>query len=68
MSYLKIEQHSTEWWQFKVGRVSGTRFGKLISGRDNGLIYEIVNELLDGHITPMTSRMKRFFSERRTSL
>lgn len=52
MSYLKIEQHSTEWWQFKVGRVSGTRFGKLISGRDNGLIYEIVNELLDGHITP----------------
>ena len=37
MSYLKIEQHSTEWWQFKVGRVSGTRFGKLISGRDNGL-------------------------------
>lgn len=52
MSYLKIEQRSTEWWQFKVGRVSGTRFGKLISGRDNGLVYEIVNELLDGHITP----------------
>lgn len=52
MSYLKIEQRSTEWWQYKVGRVSGTRFGKLISGRDNGLAYEIVNELLDGHITP----------------
>ena len=52
MSYLNIEQRTPAWWDFKVGRVSGTRFGKLISGRDNGLVYEIVNEMLDGHITP----------------
>ena len=48
MNYQKIEQKSPEWWQLKVGKVSGTRFGQLISTRENSLVEELVNELLDG--------------------
>ena len=49
MNYQKIEQRSPEWWQIKVGKVSGTRFGQLISSRENSLYEELVNELLDGY-------------------
>lgn len=48
MNYLKIEQESPEWWKLKVGKVSGTRLGQLISNRENSLVEEMVNELLDG--------------------
>lgn len=48
MNYQRIEQKSPEWWKLKVGKVSGTRFGQLISNRENSLVEEIVNELLDG--------------------
>jgi hypothetical protein len=48
INYLNIEQNSPEWWAYKVGKISGTRFGQLISGRDNGLIFELANEILDG--------------------
>ena len=48
MNYQRIEQKSPEWWQIKVGKVSGTRFGQLISSRENSLPEELVNELLDG--------------------
>jgi predicted phage-related endonuclease len=50
MNYQKIEQKSAEWWAVKVGKISGTRFGQLISTRDNSLIFELVNEKLDGYI------------------
>lgn len=50
MNYKNIEQKSAEWWQMKVGKISGTRFGQLISTRDNSLIFELVNENLDGYI------------------
>lgn len=40
-------QLSPEWWALKVGKISGTRFGQLISTRKNKLIYEVMNELLD---------------------
>ena len=45
-----IIQLSHEWWAMKVGKVSGTRFGQLISGRENSLIDELANEILDGMI------------------
>jgi len=48
MKYLNIEQKSQEWWDYKVKKVSGTRFGQLISSRENMLIDEMVNEALDG--------------------
>ena len=49
MSYLSnIEQHSPEWWAMKVGKVSGTRFGQLISSRDNSLVEEMASEIMDG--------------------
>jgi hypothetical protein len=49
MNYQQIEQLSPEWWQLKVGKVSGTRFGQIISGRENMLIDEMANEILDGY-------------------
>ena len=52
MKYLKIEQKSPEWWGYKVGRVSGTRAGQLISTRENLLIDEMINEVLDGCVKP----------------
>lgn len=48
MNYQKIQQQTPEWWMLKVGKVSGTRFGQLISTRENGLIDELANEILDG--------------------
>ena len=48
MNYQKIEQLSPEWWKLKVGKISGTRFGQLISSRENSLVERLVNELLDG--------------------
>lgn len=52
MNYLKIEQNSPEWWAYKVGKVSGTKFGKLISGRENMLVDELAAEILEGAIYP----------------
>lgn len=43
-----MEQDSAEWWQLKSGKIGGTRFGKVISNRKNRLIYELMNETLDG--------------------
>ena len=49
MSYRNdIVQQTPEWWKFKTGKVSGTRFGQLISTRENSLLFEMANEILDG--------------------
>lgn len=48
MNYQRIQQQTAEWWAVKVGKVSGTRFGQLISTRENSLIDELANEMLDG--------------------
>lgn len=48
MSYLRIEQNTPEWWAYKVGKVSGTRFGKVISSRENMLIEELADEKMNG--------------------
>ena len=50
MRILDIEQKSDEWWAFKVGKISGTRFGEVISGRKNRLPYKLANEIIDGYI------------------
>ena len=52
MKHLKIEQKSPEWWAYKVGRVSGTRAGQLISTRENSLIDDMIDEMLDGFVKP----------------
>jgi hypothetical protein len=52
MIYLNIEQGSQVWFDYRVGKITGTRFGQLISSRENRLIDEIVNERLDGFIEP----------------
>ena len=52
MKHLKIEQKSPEGWAYKVGRVSGTRAGQLISTRENSLIDEMLDEMLDGFVKP----------------
>lgn len=48
MSYLKIEQNSPEWWAYKVGKISGTRFGQVISNRENSLVEELADEIMNG--------------------
>jgi hypothetical protein len=50
MNYQNIIQNSPEWWLLKVAKVSGTRFGQLISERKNNLFYVLANEALDGYI------------------
>jgi len=50
MNYQRIEQLSPEWWQLKVAKISGTRFGQVISGRKNALVYELTDELIKGYI------------------
>ena len=50
MTFLNIEQKTPEWWNFKVGKISGTRFGAVISGRKNRLIYDIMAEIMNGYI------------------
>jgi predicted phage-related endonuclease len=52
MKYLQIQQRSKDWFDLKVGKVSGTRFAQIISERDNKLPFELANEILDGYITP----------------
>jgi len=52
MNWKPIEQLTKEWYDLKVGKISGTRFGQVISGRKNALIYELLNEKLDGFIMP----------------
>lgn len=47
-----IIQLSKEWWDFKVKKVSGTRFGQLISSVENMMLDEMANEALDGYILP----------------
>jgi hypothetical protein len=49
MNISMVEQQSDEWWKLKVGKVGGSRFGSVISGRKNRLIYELMDEILNGY-------------------
>jgi hypothetical protein len=48
VKFFTAPQLSDEWWKLKVGKISGTRFGQVLSGRKNRLIYELMNEILNG--------------------
>jgi len=50
MNWKPIVQLSEEWKQLKAGKISGTRFGQVISTRKNALLYELLNEKLNGYI------------------
>jgi predicted phage-related endonuclease len=50
MKIHNMKQLSPEWWKLKVGKISGTRFGQIISNRKNRLVYELTKEILDGYI------------------
>jgi hypothetical protein len=46
MNLSNTTQGSPEWHELKRGSIGGTRFGQVISGRKNSLIYELLNERL----------------------
>lgn len=48
MRISNVIQQSEEWFIEKAGKIGGTRFGSVISDRENQLIYELLNEELDG--------------------
>jgi hypothetical protein len=48
---MKIDyttQRTDKWLELKRGRIGGTRFGQVISGKKNRLVYELLNERLPG--------------------
>lgn len=46
MKISNVVQRSPEWHELKRGKIGGTRFGQVISGRKNALIYDLLNEQL----------------------
>lgn len=52
MKISRVAQLSPEWHQLKKGRIGGTRFAQVISGRKNRLIYELLDERLSDFIAP----------------
>jgi len=50
MKVLYYDQLSPEWWADKVGSIGGKRFGQVISTRENRLVYELINETLNGYV------------------
>lgn len=49
MKILTMTQGSPEWHAARVGSIGGTSFGQVISGRKNRLVYDLINETLDGY-------------------
>ena len=50
MKILNLQQGSIEWHEHRNSSIGGTRLGQVISGRDNRLIYDLLNECLNGYI------------------
>ena len=46
-----MPQRSPEWHAARVGSIGGTGFGQVISGKKNRLIYNLINERLNGYAT-----------------
>lgn len=46
------EQQSPEWYALKKGRIGGTRFSQVISGKKNRLIYDLLDEQLSDFLFP----------------
>jgi len=52
MKILTMPQQSFEWHQERCGSIGGTSFSQVISGKKNRLIYNLINERLNGYVTP----------------
>lgn len=52
MKINKVKQQSQEWYELKAGRIGGTRFGQVISNRKNRLVFDLLNESLNGYVMP----------------
>lgn len=52
MKISNVVQRSPEWHELKRGKIGGTRFGQVISGRKNSLIYDLLNERLSPWLEP----------------
>lgn len=47
-----VTQRSPEWHELKKGKIGGTRFGQVISGKKNRLIYELLDERMSDFCMP----------------
>lgn len=52
MKVLTMQQRSHEWHQERCGSIGGTVFSQVISGKKNRLIYNLLNERMNGYVTP----------------
>jgi hypothetical protein len=52
MKISYCEQLSKEWFDLCVGSIGGTRFGQVISDRENRLVYDLLDEVLNGYVEP----------------
>ena len=50
MKLATMQQYSPEWWQLKTAKIGGTRFGQVISGKKNRLVYDLMAEVLLGYV------------------
>lgn len=48
MKIFPYPQLSLEWLKFHAGKISGTRFGAILSNRKNRLVYELIDETMNG--------------------
>lgn len=46
MKISHVSQLTPDWFLLKKGKIGGTRFGQVISGKKNRLIYELLDERL----------------------
>ena len=53
MKIFNFPQGSPEWHELKRGNIGGTRFGAVISGKKNQLVYELLNERLSPWMEPV---------------
>jgi len=49
MKITTTKQRSPEWFEETCGSIGGTRLGQVISGRKNRLLFDIINERLNGY-------------------
>ncbi len=49
MNINYCEQRSEEWCRLRAGSIGGLRFGQVLSGRKNRLVYDLLNESLNGY-------------------
>lgn len=47
-----MQQRSPEWYDARKGKIGGTRFGQVISGKKNRLIYELLDEDMSEFLFP----------------